>query len=59
MQRYLINSYRVLLTRARQGMVLFVPEGVAPEDDPTRNSEFYDGIYNYLKLCGVKDLPEK
>lgn len=40
-------------------MVLFVPEGVAPEDDPTRNSEFYDGIYNYLKLCGVKDLPEK
>ena len=47
MQRYLINSYRVLLTRARQGMVLFVPEGVAPEDDPTRNSEFYDGIYNF------------
>ena len=59
MQRYLINSYRVLLTRARQGMVLFVPEGVAPEDDPTRNSEFYDEIYNYLKLCGVKDLSEE
>lgn len=59
MQRYLINSYRVLLTRARQGMVLFVPEGVAPEDDPTRNSEFYDGIYNYLKLCGIKDLPKE
>ena len=59
MQRYLINSYRVLLTRARQGMILFVPEGVAPEDDPTRNSEFYEGIYNYLKLCGIKDLPEE
>ena len=38
----LLNSYRVLLTRARQGMVIFVPEGVDEEEDPTRNKEYYD-----------------
>lgn len=48
-QRYLINSYRVLLTRARQGMVLFVPRGVDPEVDATRNAAFYDGVFNYLR----------
>ena len=47
-KRYLVNSYRVLLTRSRQGMVIFVPHGVDPEVDSTRDSEFYDGIYNYL-----------
>lgn len=57
LQRYLVNSYRVLLTRARQGMVLFVPRGVDPEIDPSRNSEFYDEIYNYLIACGIKELP--
>lgn len=56
-QRYLVNSYRVLLTRARQGMVIFVPNGVDPEEDPTRDSEFYDGIFNYLKSCGIEELP--
>lgn len=55
-QRYLVNSYRVLLTRARQGMVLFVPKGVDPEEDPTRNESFYNGIYSYLKSCGIEDL---
>lgn len=55
-QRYLVNSYRVLLTRARQGMVLFVPKGVDPEEDSTRNSKFYDGIYSYLRSCGVREL---
>lgn len=55
-KRYLVNSYRVLLTRARQGMVLFVPSGVDPEIDPTRNSEYYDRIYNYLLSCGIKEL---
>ena len=39
-QLYLKNAYRVLLTRARQGMVIVVPMGA--EDDPTRNSSFYD-----------------
>lgn len=55
-QRYLINSYRVLLTRARQGMVIFVPQGVDAEEDETRNSVFYDQIYSYLISCGIKEL---
>ena len=50
-QVYQKNAYRVLLTRARQGMVIVVPEG-AP-DDPTRNADFYDGTFNYLVGCGV------
>lgn len=58
-QRYLVNSYRVLLTRARQGMVIFVPKGVDPEEDPTRNHKFYDEIYDYLKSCGIEDLPQQ
>ena len=56
-KRYLVNSYRVLLTRARQGMVIFVPEGDDEENDPTRNHTFYDDIYNYLLLCGIEELP--
>lgn len=51
---YLENTYRVLLTRARQGMVVFVPQG--DERDPTRPPRFYDGVYNFLKLCGLQDL---
>ncbi len=54
-QRYLINSYRVLLTRARQGMIIYVPEGVDAEEDSTRNQEFYDGIYTYLLKCGIEE----
>ena len=53
-QLYLKNAYRVLLTRARQGMVIVVPYG--DEEDPTRNSSFYDPIYNYLKLVGFEIL---
>ena len=56
-KRYLVNSYRVLLTRARQGMVIFVPKGVDPEEDETRNSIYYDSIYKYLISCGLKELP--
>lgn len=56
-QEYQINAYRVLLTRARQGMVIVVPNGdygVPP--DETRKPEWYDGIYNYLKELGIKEL---
>lgn len=56
-KRYLLNSYRVLLTRARQGMVIFVPNGVDGDEDPTRNSAFYDGIYDYLITAGIETLP--
>lgn len=55
-RRYLVNSYRVLLTRARQGMIIFVPKGVDPEIDPTRDATYYDGIYDYLLSCGIKEL---
>ena len=55
-QRYLVNSYRVLLTRARQGMVIFVPHGVDPEEDETRNHKYYDDIYNYLLSCGIQEI---
>ncbi|MGA2849468.1 MAG: DUF2075 domain-containing protein [Terracidiphilus sp.] len=51
---YLKNAYRVLLTRARQGMVLFVPRGDA--SDRTRPPSFYDGTYAYLRLCGIPAL---
>lgn len=55
-KRYLLNSYRVLLTRSRQGMIIFVPKGVSAEDDSTRNHVFYDEIYNYLISCGIEEL---
>lgn len=58
-KRYLVNSYRVLLTRARQGMVLFVPKGVDPEEDPTRDSSFYEGIYSYLLSCGIIEMKQQ
>ena len=53
-QLYLLNGYRVLLTRARQGLVIFVPHG--SRLDATRPSEFYDGTYEYLLECGVVSL---
>lgn len=53
-QAYLRNAYRVLLTRARQGMVLFIPPGDA--DDPTRPSGFYDPTFNYLRRLGIPIL---
>lgn len=51
---YLKNAYRVLLTRARQGFVIFVPTG--DETDMTAKPEYYDGIYRYLKSVGIKEL---
>lgn len=50
-QNYLLNAYRVLLTRARQGMIIFLPEGV-PED-PTRNPKYYDQTFRYLSNLGI------
>lgn len=51
---YLKKAYRVLLTRARQGFVIFVPTG--DETDMTAKPEYYDGIYRYLKSVGIKEL---
>jgi hypothetical protein len=53
-QLYQKNAYRVLLTRARQGMVLVVPQGDV--DDTTRDPTFYDATYNYLRALGVPAL---
>jgi len=53
-KEYLKNTYRVLLTRARQGMVIFIPE--SSDIDHTRPSEFYDNTYKYLKEIGIKEI---
>jgi DUF2075 family protein len=53
-QRYLINAYRVLLTRARQGMVIVVPEG--NDKDHTRLPEFYNETFDYLKELGITEI---
>jgi len=53
-QTYLLNAYRVLLTRARQGMVIVVPNG--DSQDPTRDPAFYDETYAYLRWAGFKEL---
>lgn len=53
-KKYLINAYRVLLTRARQGMVIVVPFG--NEDDPTRDPSFYNDTFEYLSSLGIKTI---
>ena len=53
-KRYLENAYRVLLTRARQGMVIFMPVG--NEDDNTRLPKFYNDTFDYLVSCGAEVL---
>ena len=52
-QEYARNVYRVLLTRAREGMVLFVPHG--DPKDSTRPSKFYDDTFEFLKECGLEE----
>lgn len=51
---YLKNAYRVLLTRPRQGMVIFVPHG--DQNDQTRLPEFYDETFEYLKMIGLQEI---
>ena len=53
-KQYLKNAYRVLLTRARQGMVLVVPNGDL--EDSTRSPQYYDGTFNYLKEVGFVEI---
>ena len=60
--KYMLNAYRVLMTRARSGMVICVPEGNPHKDengfweDETRLPEFYNGTYSYLKNLGVEEI---
>ena len=51
---YLRNTYRVLLTRSRQGFIIFVPEGNL--EDETMQPKFYDGVYDYLKEIGLEEI---
>lgn len=51
---YLRNAYRVLMTRARQGLIIFIPYGDTL--DPTRPSELYDNTYNFLSSCGIQTI---
>lgn len=62
LMKYMLNAYRVLLTRARMGMVICVPYGNANKtvsgywEDSTRLPEYYDGTYQYLKCLGIKEI---
>lgn len=51
---YLRNAYRVLMTRARQGLIIFIPYG--DNLDPTRPKELYDSTYNFLSSCGIQTI---
>lgn len=62
LQKYMLNAYRVLLTRARAGMVICVPTGNPNKtvsgfwEDSTRLPAFYDGTYQYLKSLGIEEI---
>ena len=62
LMKYMLNAYRVLLTRARAGMVICVPSGNANKtatgfwEDSTRLPEYYDGTYQYLKSLGIEKI---
>lgn len=62
LMKYMLNAYRVLLTRARAGMVICVPSGNANKtatgfwEDSTRLPEYYDGTYQYLKSLGIEEI---
>ena len=60
--KYMLNAYRVLLTRARMGMIICVPRGNSNKnksgfyEDETRIPEYYDGTYKYLKSLGLEEI---
>ncbi len=62
LRKYMLNAYRVLLTRARAGMVICVPKGNSNKtlsgfwEDSTRLPEYYDGTYQYLKDLGIEEI---
>ena len=52
------NGYRVILTRARKGMVIFVPTGDRSGQDKTRHVDYYDGVWEFLKKCGAREFED-
>jgi hypothetical protein len=53
-RRYILNKYRVLLTRARRGFVIWVPPGAA--GDPTRKPRRLDATADFFIQCGVRPI---
>ncbi len=53
-KQFILNKYRVLLTRAREGMIIWVPIG--DDADKTRQRNFYEETFKYLKSCGIRQL---
>ncbi len=56
-KQHILNAYRVLLTRARKGLVIYIPNS-GEYKNPYDVEKYYDSTYNYLKSCGIKDLDE-
>ena len=62
LMKYMLNAYRVLLTRARMGMVICIPVGNPNKDangypeDSTRLPEYYDGTFEYLNSLGIDEI---
>ena len=56
-KKHILNSYRVLLTRARKGIVIYIPKA-GDYPDPYEVSKYYDSTYDYLKSCGIKDIDD-
>ena len=61
-QKYMLNAYRVLMTRARQGLIICIPEGNDEVNshgfliDPTRSPTYYEGTYRYFKSIGIEEI---
>lgn len=53
---YLRNAYRVLMTRARQGLIIFIPNG--DNLDRTRPNDLYDSTFNFLSSCGIPTIDQ-
>ena len=56
-KKHILNSYRVLLTRARKGIIIYVPK-TNEYPDVCGTNKYYDSTYDYLKSCGIKDIDE-
>ena len=56
-KKHILNSYRVLLTRARKGMIIYIPKA-NEYIDKYGVAKYYDSTYEYLKSCGIKDISE-
>jgi hypothetical protein len=53
-REFVLNRYRVLLTRAREGIVIWIPPGDA--EDQSRDPRLYQGVFDYLSGCGVRSI---